>query len=70
MIVQRRGQTITYRVVTHRHGPEEDSHVLTAMTDRGARVQAARLARECGWGADYTIEFFRSTDGCRGEVAR
>jgi hypothetical protein len=42
---------------------------LTAKTDKGARSQAKKLAEASGWD-DYTILFYRSEDGCRGELSK
>jgi len=40
---------------------------LTARTDNGARKQAKKLAAEKNWN-DYSICFFRESDGCRGFI--
>jgi hypothetical protein len=45
----------------------EDGFPLTAKTDRGARMQAKKLAKEKGW-KRYGLVFFRYSDGCRGEI--
>lgn len=40
---------------------------LTATTDLGARRQARKIAKEQGLG-EYTLHFFRESDGCRGRI--
>jgi hypothetical protein len=40
---------------------------LTAKTDIGARRQAKKIAQARRW-KTYYISFFRSSDGCRGNI--
>ena len=41
---------------------------LTAKTDRGARIQAKKLAKELAINK-YLIVFFRDADHCRGSIS-
>lgn len=40
---------------------------LTAKTDRGARIQANKIAKSEGL-QGYRITFYRDSDGCRGTI--
>jgi len=44
-----------------------DGFPLSAKSDRSARIEAKKMAAAKGW-ADYGITFFRTSDGCRGEI--
>ena len=50
------------------YGSDDDQgYPLTAKTDSEARVEAKQLAEKKGW-KELRISFFRSSDGCRGEM--
>lgn len=44
-----------------------EGYLLKAKTDSSARQEARKIAAAKGW-EDYTIEFFRQSDGCRGTI--
>lgn len=61
--------SMSYAIIEDKRDPDAIHHRLTAKTDKAARAQAKKIADEKGWGS-YTILFFRSEDGCRGELSR
>ena len=55
---------ITYAIM-ELDTPKRDETPLTAKTDRGARIQAEKIAKKQGI-KDYKLIFYRASDGCRG----